>query len=303
MDQLVSTANVPRKFLKDAFLVSHVPLKALASDPRVSYALYIPADRYDSISNDTKLPLLVFVHGTERKCTALYDEQLVSFADETPCAILAPLFPAGLDGANDLDSYKIIKSQSLRSDLAVLSILDEVAHRWPGIQTSKVFMMGFSGGGQFVHRFLYLYPERLAGVSIGAPGRVTLLDETQKWPIGIADVEAMFNRSVNTNNVRQVPIQLVVGGADNQIHGGGEFWTWLQHLRGMMQGQQEPLTLDAMGKGRLETLRHLQDTWERDGIESQLCIVDGISHEEHRARTDMLSFLKPLIQAECQERV
>jgi poly(3-hydroxybutyrate) depolymerase len=107
------------------------------------------------------------VHGTARTWTAIYEEELISFADRTPCAILAPLFPASLNGPNDLDSYKKLHSPSLRSNLALLSVLDEIAPRWPEIRTDKIFMVGFSGGGQFPHRFLYLYPERLAAVGVG----------------------------------------------------------------------------------------------------------------------------------------
>ncbi|KAJ9196219.1 hypothetical protein DTO021D3_6678 [Paecilomyces variotii] len=139
MEKPLSTADIPKHFLKTAFLVGHVPVKALASDPRVSYGMYIPPRHYDTDSS--RLPLLVSVHGTGRNLSGLYGQELVSFADSTPCAILAPLFPAGLDGPNDIDSYKKLRSSTLRSDLALLSMLDEVAHRWPGIRTDKVFLM------------------------------------------------------------------------------------------------------------------------------------------------------------------
>lgn len=300
MERSLSTADVPKQFLKSCFLVGYVPLKALASDPRVSYALYIPPSHYGGNSDCTQLPLLVWVHGTGRKLTAIYEEELVSFADRTPCAILAPLFPAGLDGPNDLDSYKKLRSASLRSDQALLSILDEVATRWPEILTDKIFMMGFSGGGQFAQRFLYLYPERLAAVSVGAPGRVTMLDFSQKWPIGVADTEILFGRSVDLNRIQEVAIQLVVGSEDNRIHGGKEFWTWLQQYRKKAENQQGPEALNAMDQGRLQTLEDLFNAWKKDGIYSQLKIVEGISHEAGRARKHMLQFLAPQILARFQ---
>lgn len=302
MERALSTADVPRQFLKDVFLVGHVPLKSLASDPRVSYALYIPSTHYDTNPNPTQLPLLIWVHGTERRWTAIYEAELTSFADRTPCAILAPLFPAGLDGPNDLDSYKKLRSHSLRSDQALLSILDELAPRWPEIRTDKVFMMGFSGGGQFAHRFLYLYPERLAAVSVGAPGRVTLLDFSQKWPVGVADTATVFGRPVTLNHIQQVAIQLVVGSEDNQIHGGKEFWTWLQRYKNEAENQREPGALDTMNRGRTETLDYLHNTWKGYGIDSQLEIVQGISHEAGRAQKHMLRFLEPLIRAGFQEK-
>jgi hypothetical protein len=99
-------------------------------------------------------------------------------------------------------------------------------------------MVGFSGGGQFAHRFLYLYPERWAAVSVGAPGRVTMLNFSQKWPVGVADTETLFDRSVSLNRIQQVAIQLVVGSGDNRTHGGKHFWTWLQLYRNKAENQQ-----------------------------------------------------------------
>lgn len=300
MERSLSTSDVPRQYLKTCFLVGHVPLKALASDPRISYALYIPPTHYSGNSNCIQLPLLILVHGTERRWTAIYEEELVSYADQTPCAILAPLFPAGLDGPNDLDSYKKLRSPSLRSDQALLSILDEIAPRWPEIRTDKIFMMGFSGGGQFAQRFLYLYPERLAAVSVGAPGRVTMLDFSQKWPIGVADTGTLFGRPVDLNHIQQVAIQIVVGSEDNWIHGGKEFWIWLQQYRNKAENQQGPGALNTMGQGRLQTSEDLYNAWKKHGIDSQLKIVQGISHEAERARKHMLQFLEPLIRARFQ---
>ncbi|OJI99242.1 hypothetical protein ASPVEDRAFT_882477 [Aspergillus versicolor CBS 583.65] len=296
MQKPLSTADVPSQFLQAAFMVGHTPLRALKSDPRVSYSLYIPPQHYDTASIK-KLPLLVWIHGTLRKMGTLYSNEMVSFATSTPCAILAPLYPSGLDGPNDLDSYKTLRSKSLSSDLAVLSILEEVAARWPGIETGKIFMMGFSGGGQFAQRFLYLYPEKLLAVSIGAPGRTTMLDPDKPWPEGIANVEELFGRPVSTKPIQQVPIQLAVGSEDNQIHGSEEFWNWVGKLtRGQKSGD-----LSAMRQGRLQTLQESQTAWEADGIKSQLAVVDGASHEADKVRPHMLQFLEPLIQEEFRK--
>ncbi|KAJ8103703.1 Alpha/Beta hydrolase protein [Lipomyces tetrasporus] len=299
MDTPLSTSDVPKQFLKACSMVGHVPLKALTCDPRVSYALYIPPTRYDADPNPTKLPLLVWVHGTGRKWNTLYEDDMLSFADRMPCAILAPLFPAGLSGPNDLDSYKMLHSSSLRSDQAMLGILDEVAARWPGIRTDKFFVMGFSGGGQFAQRFLYLYPERLAAISVGAPGRVTALDFSKDWPAGVANTKTLFDREVVPDNIRKVAIQLVVGSEDNKVHGGEAFWSWLENFqKERVEKQSETSGLSRMENGRLQTLEELHRSWRTDEIDSQLNIVSGIAHEAGKARPYMLRFLEPLIQAD-----
>jgi hypothetical protein len=66
------------------------------------------------------------------------------------------------------------------------------------------------------HRFLYLHPDRLAGVSIGAPGRVTLLDPATPWPAGTADIAERFGTDVPLDALRDVPVRLLIGECDNQ---------------------------------------------------------------------------------------
>lgn len=311
MDWPLTTTVVPSKFLKDAGLAGHIPHKALASDPRVSYMLHVPPTKYPSVYTEDggqgsavgkKLPLLVWVHGTRRTTSAMHGS-LEDFAESTPCAVLAPLFPAGLDGPGDVDSYKVLKSATLRSDICLLSMLDEIAERWPGIETEKVFLMGFSGGGQFALRFLYLYPEKLAAISVGSPGRVTLLDYEKDWPAGIADAQALFERTINKDLIRKVPIQLIVGSDDNTVHGGPEFWKWAKEWKarnddggseGAASGKAQK-GLGLMARGRCDTLKDLHERLQADGIETQLQVIEGVGHEDAGVREDVLRFLRPFM--------
>ncbi|KAI1079058.1 alpha/beta-hydrolase [Whalleya microplaca] len=299
MDKPITTTDVPPQFLNAAFLLGHIPQKALASDPRVSYTLYVPPEHYNpnAASTIAKLSLLVSLHGSRRDISDIDD--LVTFAKSTPCAVLVPLFPAGLDGPNDIDSYKLLRSKTLRSDLALLAMLDEITYRWPGIETDKVFLMGFSGGGQFAHRFLYLYPERLAAISIGAPGSVTLLDDQQNWPAGIKDVEYLFGKVVQKDLIRKIPIQLVVGGADVKVPGGEEFWVWLQEMKGRHKGNDGDSNdlggILPIRQGRVQTIQNLRGTWKENSIETQMVVVDGVAHNAKGVRKSVLEFLRPWI--------
>ncbi|RAH63152.1 poly hydrolase [Aspergillus piperis CBS 112811] len=311
----LTTPEVPPQFLKSAFLVGHIPQRTLAAEPRVSYTLYIPPTQYNPDPNrvsksspydKAKLPLLVNIHGTSRK-TSIRPEQAF-FAESTPCAILAPLFPANIDGPNDLDSYKVLRSATLRSDLALLAILDEVATVWPGIDTEKVFLAGFSGGGQFAHRFFYVHPERLAAVSVGAPGKVTMLDEQLAWPSGIGNFQELFGKGLDKDIMRNVQVQLVIGSQDVKVHGGKEFWEWAKKVMAQRMAAEKASEKDGgkekMGKrevvmmdqGRSQSLQHLQSSWKADGIEAQLDVVDGVAHSSVGVQECVLSYLQPLIQ-------
>ncbi|KAI4723079.1 hypothetical protein E4T48_00733 [Aureobasidium sp. EXF-10727] len=304
----LTTKDVPAQFLEAAFLVGHVPQMALQSDPRISYSLYIPPSPYKALATDEpnnthKLPLLVNIHGTRRNLSAIYSD-LKTFADSTPCAILQPLFAAGIEGPNDLDSYKKLRSKNLSSGAALVSILDEVGLRWPLIATDKIFLMGFSGGGQFAQRFLYVWPERLCAVSIGAPGKVTALDERQKWPRGVEDVREVFDKTINLDLVKTVGVHMVVGSRDTGAHGGDEFKQWQEKMKSKVKdaGADEEAALtnnidtSETGQGRLGTLQDLQRAWRGGGIEARLDIVDGVAHSADGVRSCVLDFFRPLMQ-------
>jgi predicted esterase len=313
--RFISTADVPYQHLKSAMLVGRIPFKALKADPRVSYTLYIPREHYnpdprlqkqsnsnelDSVYNLPRLPILINIHGTGRDAETCR-ERLKDFAHNERVAILAPLFPAGIDSYTDLDNYKVLKYKTMRSDLLLLQMLDEVALRWPGIETQKVFMMGFSGGGQFVQRFMYLHSEKLLAVSIGAPGRVTALDEGMKWPDGVEDLEAVFGpgTKVDREIIRKLPIQLVVGGADNVVHGGDEFWKWLEGKKEELKKEKGLSEKSGDAKtavprmGRLDVLKALQKTWQEDGISSRLDVVDGVKHDSGGVLEVVQAFFGP----------
>lgn len=308
----LSTRDVPAQFLEASFLIGHVPQMALQSDPRISYSLYIPPEPYKSLaanpddSSTKQLPLLVNIHGTRRNLSAIYGD-LKSFADSILCAVLQPLFPAGIEGPNDLDSYKKLRSKSLSSDLVLLSMLDEVGTRWPHIDTNKIFLMGFSGGGQFAQRFLYIHPDRLSAVGIGAPGKVTQLDDQQTWPKGIKDVPDVFNRSIDLSLIKAVDIHMVVGSKDTVAHGGNEFKQWQEDMKKKTNktkdagsDQEAALTsnIDASetGKGRLGTLQNVQKLWKDQGIEAHLDVVNGVGHSADGVRSCVLDFFRPLMQ-------
>ncbi|PWY65970.1 hypothetical protein BO70DRAFT_390721 [Aspergillus heteromorphus CBS 117.55] len=321
MDKPITTAEVPPQFLRSAFLVGHIPQRALASDPRISYALYVPPEHYNpnpqaipdpnqippttTKNNKPPLPLLVHVHGTSRNLTPIHTT-LPAFANRTPCAILSPLFPANLAHPNDLDSYAQVTAPTLRSDLALLSILSEIAHVWPGIDTTKIYLMGFSAGGQFAHRFLYLHPERIAAASVGAPGRATMLDSGVEWPAGIKDVDELFGRGVDRDALRDLgragAIQLVIGSEDVKVHGGDEFWVWVGEMlakKGVSEtgkGGKGVKVQKKMDHGRMESLLALKKGWEEMGIQTRFDVVEGVAHFSPGVQDCVLAFLGPLMR-------
>jgi len=145
-----------------------------------------------------------------------------------------------------------------------------VAERW-GARSDQVLLYGFTGGGQFVQRFAYLHPRRLAAVSIGVPGRTTLLDPDARWPDGTADFEARFRLPVDLQALTRMPAQVVVGRDDTD--------------------PSELAPGSAGGGTRVERAERLAANWRRNGISVQLDIVAGAAHDSAANLPAARSFL------------
>ncbi len=233
-------------------------------DQRFSYCAYVPRS-YDP-NGGKRYALAVIVHGTERGMAA-YRDAFSDFAEANDCIILAPLFPVGITAPYELSSYKLLRAGDLHYDQILLSMVDEVAGRYR-LDGGRFLLYGFSGGGHFSHRFFYLHPERLRGVSIGAPGVVTLLDEGHDFWVGVRDFEARFGKPLDLDAMRAVPVQMVIGAEDREtweitITPEDDWW---------MEGA------DLAGKDRQDRMRALKASYEKQGITVRHDMVPGVDH-------------------------
>ncbi|KAF7289446.1 Diacylglycerol o-acyltransferase [Mycena chlorophos] len=204
--------RMPPKLDKAAkrMLSGKTPFFACTADQRFSFCMYIPS--VHKFETESHLPLLVAVHGTRRNVGGLISH-LKAFSEEQGIAVLCPLFPAGIIDPTDVHNYKNVLYRDIRFDEVLFAMLDQAAGIWR-VNTSKFFLHGFSGGGQFAHRFLYLHPQRLLGVSIGAPGSITRPQRDVNWPQGVADIERVFGQSIDWDAVKAVSVQVLVGEKD-----------------------------------------------------------------------------------------
>lgn len=266
-------ADFPAGHPGEQFLTGRTPLFACRADQRFSYSLYVP----DSYRRDgTRNKLIVAVHGTGRRVERLR-EGLVDFAEETAAVVLTPLFPCGIQDPDDLHNYKFIEYAGIRFDRLLLSMVDEVAARW-SIDPVCFALQGFSGGGQFAHRFLYLHPERLSAVSIGAPGRVTLPDPSLPWWQGIGDVAAVLGNRVDLEGVARVPTQVVVGALDND------------------PSAIATVAASSGGDSRLERATSLAATLKGLGGAVTLDVVSGAGHDVLAVLPAVKDFLRPAVR-------
>lgn len=235
---------------------------ASKDDPRLSYCLHLPASLRDGVP---PTHLLVAVHGSGRGCMA-YRDAFAAFAERTGCVVLAPLFPVGVLGDGNPDGYKYMAEGDLRYDRALLAMVAEVEDLLEtAFPTFDLF--GFSGGGHFAHRFYYLQPQRLASVVVGAPGGVTLIDDTRDFWIGTRDFTQRFGQSIDLDAMRRVRSLLLVGALDTTP------FTYPAHYA------QHAADMDSLGRNRVERNASLLRNWQALGLPAEQRIVPDIAHE------------------------
>ncbi|SFO54089.1 hypothetical protein SAMN04489713_10751 [Actinomadura madurae] len=259
--------DLPSDHLGRTILTGRTPFFAARLDPRFSYALFVPEDIQD---DEPPLRLWVFVHGTGRR-TELYLDKLADLARTERAVVMTPHFPAGIGGADAIDNYHDLAYAGIRFDSVLLGMIDDVAHRW-NVEASPFFLHGFSGGGQFSHRFLYVHPERLTAVSIGAPGRITL-PTAASWPRGIDDLQDRFGHAFDPDAVARVPIQVLAGSLDN------------------IPSTSASPPADG-GPDRLSRAHALATALKDLGAQVQMDVVEGVGHDGTAVLPTVVTFLK-----------
>ncbi len=260
---------------------------ASRGDPRFSYCLYVPPD-YERL--DVPAELVVAVHGTGRTFTG-YRDAFSAFGRWNNCIILAPLFPIGVLGDGNRDGFKYMQEGDIRYDHVLNGMVAEVGKAY-GLSLDRFAMFGFSGGGHFVNRFLLLHPERLFAASIGAPGSVTLIDDTRDFWVGTRDLEKRFGRCVNLPAMREVAIQMIVGAADLE--------TWeITHKEG---GRNFMPGANDAGATRPERLASLKANFATHGIAAQLDLVPNTAHDGMKAVDRVEDFFAQALKKKRQGR-
>lgn len=168
----------------------------------LEYAMYCPA----SASEDA--PLLVAVHGYSRNA----EEQAERFAplcESAGIVLAAPHFDAAT-----FPDYQRLGSRGARADLALDAMLGELRQSL-GFLLGCVSLFGFSGGGQFVHRYLMAHPKRVTNAVVAAPGWFTFPDREHAYPFGTRGARKRLGLRMRAEAFLGVPVLVAVGERDD----------------------------------------------------------------------------------------
>ena len=178
--------------------------RALDGTVQMDYFIYLP----ESGIKDNRV--LVTIHGISRNA----EEHINGFsaqAEKFGAAIIAPLFPK-----NEFPRYQRLGAtvHEGRADFAFDRIMQESAAVL-GFEPAPLKIFGFSGGGQFTHRYAMFYPKRVERMVLGAPGWYTFPDPDSPYPFGMASSDEWPRLRFTPRHFLSIPTLVLVGENDD----------------------------------------------------------------------------------------
>lgn len=194
--------TMPLEMQRPTLEVGKVIRLSLSGQPRQIYYLYVP----HRIERSARL--FVTVHGISRNARE-HAERFAPLAERQGVVIVAPRF-----SRRRFANYQRLApdAKGNRPDATLDRTLSEV-QELVGLPQSPLYLFGYSGGGQFVHRYAMAHPGRVARAVIGAAGWYTFPDPRARYPRGLRfgpDEVPLFEDA----DFLTVPMAVMVGGAD-----------------------------------------------------------------------------------------
>ncbi len=182
-----------------------VVLRSASADPRLRYYVYWPS------SAGPESPVLVAVHGVSRNARE-HVRLLAERARRHGVLVMAPIFHRDI-----FPHYQRLgrKGVGLRSDQSLNRMLDDLG-RFTGRRIGGINLFGYSGGGQFAHRYALAYPQRVVAMVITSPGWYTWPDPLRRFPHGLAPSVHLPDLRFDFERLLQIPICVLVGGRDTE---------------------------------------------------------------------------------------
>jgi pimeloyl-ACP methyl ester carboxylesterase len=220
--------------------------------------------------------LLVVVHGygargnnakgrqAVRRFAALWGNQVA----EMGWAVMAPHF----DEMRFQKDYQRLNRSGLRADLRLNQLVTAAGTLISNIEVEKCFLLGFSGGGQFVHRYAAFHGNRFSRIVVGAPGWFMWPDTCLPYPLGMGEPDSPGKGVGRLRRLCRRNMLLLVGEND--------------HSQGALRNRYHGVDLCALqGEGRRERSANwfsaLQQAAAKENIQLR-CQLRILEHTAHR---------------------
>lgn len=233
------------------------------------------------------LQVLVAIHGMGGNGSA-FCQDLLATAEQNSWIVVAPTFRY-----QDYRNPALVLQDDLTFLPRIAAILDGLPARLNLQTRQKVLLYGHSRGGQMVHRFATLYPERTLAVAAIAAGSYTLplatmlangRSQTLPMPYGVADMPARVGRAFDYQTFKRIPFRIEVGAADTNPDDAPRAWD------------------SYLGVTRVDRARAYAKTLSDLGMAVTLGVYPGAGHGVTQAmHDDALAFLAGIVPARARQ--
>jgi pimeloyl-ACP methyl ester carboxylesterase len=193
----------------------HSGVNDLFTRDRQFICLYLPETTNTSI---TRTSLLFVVHGYgARKNNAKGRQAVRQFASywgqqvaDKNWIVMAPHF----DEKRFNKNYQRLNLNGLRSDERLNQLIRSLCQLLSPMKIEKRLLLGFSAGGQFVHRYLAFNDNMISGAVAGAPGWFMWPDLSYDYPLGFGQSNAPEIGRERLRRLCRQNLLLLVGDKD-----------------------------------------------------------------------------------------
>ncbi len=248
------------------------------------FYLYVPQAVIDDPSGSR---ILVTVHGDNGRLESYDGERIVrltglrwaGLAERNKWVVLSPQFD---ETRFDNDYQRLNLGGSRRGDLRLHALVDLVGELLPGIRTDRLLLFGFSGGGQFVHRYAMLHPARVERAVAAGTGWYTFPETGLPYPLGVGADSLPADLAFDMRAFSEVRLLVLVGEDD---------------------GSEGAFTRSTVRDGQRYDLLELQGVTRAERAQNWVDAVRGIDSEtEIRLRFEILPATGHLVNDVLRER-
>ncbi|WP_339747163.1 hypothetical protein [uncultured Maricaulis sp.] len=191
------------------------PVKtACVSSVRTEMAPHVP---YFFSRPAAEIPLrgtIISIHGITRN-SAAHAFHMARAAGPSGYCVIAPHF-----SKTEYSGYQLAQANAAGRDAsqALKLVLADASLRF-GIPTQSPILCGYSGGGQFAHRFVLTQDVAVRQLILIAPGWFTFPDSNEPFPYGLAPQANGMPGAPGLDRLLRTPISVIVGTSDIRRNG------------------------------------------------------------------------------------
>ncbi|WP_052599717.1 alpha/beta hydrolase [Aureispira sp. CCB-QB1] len=180
------------------------------------YYLYVPQAVAENPEIGTTI--LAVIHGYTGQANGIKGQNIalknmkrfIPYAEQHNTLLIAPHFSEKIFDSD----YQRFNLDATRSDIRLIDLIQITKNTFPNLQDKKIKLFGFSGGGQFVHRFCAFHPLRVHKAVASGSGWYMWPDWTIDYPLGVNLRKFSNTKPINLDLFTQCQLLVLVGEQD-----------------------------------------------------------------------------------------